>query len=179
MATMFFTYLGLFLAPNFLHNERGISFGQIGAFGSLVAAGSIAAGLVLTRANRLGRSLNGVLATMLFMPLVFALMIDGRNAVVVGTAYLFVGIGTVAQQAFYGPLGEVTPSDMRTRAFALIEAANGAGMMLAGFAAGVLYGFRPSLPMMFALIGSVGIVVMAAWLRRGLSRWAIERGSVV
>jgi MFS family permease len=175
MGSMFVIYLGLTLAPNFLHNERGISFGLIGAFGSLVAVGSISAGLSLTKGMRLGRSLNGALATMLFFPAVFLLMLDGRSAAVVGGAYLLVGIASVSQQAFYGPLGEVTPAHLRTRSFALLEVTNGTGLMLAGFASGALYAVRPSLPLWIALVGSVGIIAATFWLRRSLARWSVDR----
>jgi MFS family permease len=173
MCSMFVVYLGLTLAPNFLHNERGISFGLIGAFGSLMAVGSISAGLSLTRGKRLGRSLNGALATMLFFPLVFLLMLDGRSAAVVGGAYLLVGIATVSQQAFYGPLGEVTPAHLRTRSFALLEVSNGTGLMLAGFASGALYAVQPSLPLWIALIGSLGIIAATFWLRASLPGWSL------
>lgn len=178
MGSMFFAYLGLTLAPNFLHNEQGISFGQIGAFGSLVAVGSIAAGVLLSKATRLGRSLNGTLLTMLFLPVSFLLMLNGSSASLVGAAYLLVGITTVSQQAVYGPLGEVTPAEMRTRAFALLEVTNGAGLMLAGFASGALYAVRPSLPMWIAVAGSLGMIAATMYLRRALGRWTVEKGLI-
>jgi hypothetical protein len=167
---MFMAYAGLTLAPNFLHNERDISFGMIGAFGSLVAVGNIGAGLILTKGAWTSRSLNGALATMLFFPLAFLLMLDGRNAVVVGLAYLLAGIATVSQQAFYGPLGESAPAHLRTRSFATLEVTNGAGLMLAGFAAGILYGINPSLPLWVGIAGCLGTIGATVWLRRSLEQ---------
>jgi MFS family permease len=175
MCSIFVVYLGLTLAPNFLHNERGISFGLIGAFGSLVALGSISAGLSLTRGARLGRSLNGALMTMLFFPAVFLLMLDGRHAAMIGAAYLLAGIASVSQQTFYGPLGEITPAHLRTRSFALLEVTNGAGLMLAGFISGALYAVRPSLPLWIALIGSIGVIGATIWLRTSISGWSVAR----
>ena len=172
MFSMFMAYLGLTLAPNFLHNERGISFGLIGAFGALVAVGNITAGLSLTRGTWTSHSLNGALITMVFFPAVFLLMLDGRNAVIVGVAYLLVGIATVSQQAFYGPLGEVTPVHLRTRAFALLEVANGAGLMLAGFVSGALYAIRPPLPLWVGLAGGVCVIGATFWVRWLMSGWA-------
>jgi hypothetical protein len=171
---MFMMYLGLTLAPNYLHNEQGISFGLIGAFGSLVAVGSISAALALTKLPKLGRSLNGSLATMVFTPGVFLLMLSGQGAVLVGAAYLLAGIATVSQQAYYGPLGEVTPSHLRTRAFALLEVTNGTGLMLAGFAAGALYAVRPSLPLWIAVAGCLCATLLMIWVRHELHRWTVE-----
>jgi hypothetical protein len=171
MASMFVTYLGLTLAPNFLHNERGLSFGLIGAFGSLVALGGISAGLLLSKATRLSASLNGAVATLLFLPGVFALLLLGHHAAVVGVAFLLAGIATVSQQVFYGPLSEVAPPHLKTRAYSLLEVANGAGLMLAGFAAGALYGIRPSLPIWIALFGSLLVIAATLWMRRHIAGW--------
>lgn len=168
---MFTAYLALTLVPNYLHNERDISFGMIGAFGALVAVGNITAGMALTRGTWTSQSLNGALATMIFFPVAFLLMIDGRHAVTVGVAYLFIGVATVSQQAFYGPLGEVTPNHLRTRTFATLEVSNGAGLMLSGFAAGALYSVAPALPLWVAFICFFGVIVATVWLRRMLHVW--------
>ncbi len=171
MSSLFMAYLGLTLVPNYLHNERGISFGLIGAFGSLVAIGNITAGMVLTKGKWTGRSLNGALTTMVFFPMAFLLMLDGGNAAIVGAAYLLAGVATVSQQAVYGPLGEVTPAHLRTRAFATLEVTNGTGLMLAGFAAGLLYAISPALPLWTAIVGSLGVISATVWLRRTLHLW--------
>ena len=179
MCSMFTSYLALTLVPNYLHNERGISFGMIGAFGSLVAIGNITAGLALTKGRWTSRSLNGALATMIFFPIAFLLMIDGRHAITVGVAYLLIGIATVSQQAFYGPLGEVTPSHLRTRTFATLEVSNGAGLMLSGFVAGVLYSVAPALPLWVAFIAYFGVIAGTVWLRRMLQFWAHSASSPI
>ncbi len=171
LSSMFTAYLGLTLVPNFLHNERGISFGLIGAFGSLVAIGNIGAGMALTKGSWTTKSLNGSLLTMLVYPVAFVLMLDSRHVVMVGLAYLLTGIATVSQQAFYGPLGEVTPVHLRTRAFATFEVANGLGLTLAGFAAGVLYAVAPPLPLWVALVAYFGVIAATIWLRRQLGVW--------
>ncbi|MBX3069171.1 MAG: MFS transporter [Thermomicrobiales bacterium] len=172
LASMFVAYLGLTLIPNFLHNERDISFGLIGAFGSLVAIGNIGAGMALTKGTWTSRSLNGSLLTMLFYPVAFILMLDSRHVALVGLAYLFIGIATVSQQAFYGPLGEVTPAHLRTRSFATFEVSNGLALTLAGFAAGILYAVAPSVPLWVALVGYTGVIAATVWLRRQLPLWS-------
>ncbi|MEA2528100.1 MAG: hypothetical protein QOG89_3254 [Thermomicrobiales bacterium] len=168
---MFSAYLGLTLAANYLHNERGFSVGAIGAFGTLIAAGGIVAGLAVSRVPRLGRSLNGTLLTLALMPAVFALLLGGRSLGIVGAAYLCWGLASVSQQTFFGAVSEVTPPELRTRAFALLEVAYSAGMMLAGFAAGVLYSVDPALPLWFALVGSLVVVGAALVVRRSVLAW--------
>lgn len=168
---LFSANLGLTLAANYLHNERGFSVGAIGAFGTLVAAGGIASGLIVSRVPRLGRSLNGTLLTFAFLPAVFALLLGGRTLGVVGAAYLCWGFASVAQQTFFGAVGEVTPAHLRTRAFALLEVAFSAGLMLAGFAAGALYGLNPALPLWLALAGSLAVVGATLVVRRSVRAW--------
>jgi DHA1 family bicyclomycin/chloramphenicol resistance-like MFS transporter len=171
VAGLFSANLGLTLAANFLHNERGFSVGAIGAFGTLVAAGGIISGLAVSRVRRLGRSLNGTLLTFAVLPAVFALLLGGRTLGVVGAAYLCWGVASVAQQTFFGAVGEVTPAHLRTRAFASLEVAFSTGMMLAGFAAGALYSLNPALPLWLALAGSILIVGATFAVRRSVLAW--------
>jgi MFS family permease len=168
---MFSANLGLTLAANYLHNERGFSVGAIGAFGTLIAAGGIVSGLAVSRVRRLGRSLNGTLLTFALLPAVFALMLGGRSVGVVGAAYLCWGVASVAQQTFFGAVGEVTPAHLRTRAFALLEVAFSTGMMLAGFAAGALYSLNPALPLWLALFASLLVVGATLAVRRSVVAW--------
>jgi hypothetical protein len=90
---------------------------------------------------------------------------------VVGAAYLCWGFASVAQQTFFGAVGEVTPAHLRTRAFALLEVAFSAGLMLAGFAAGALYGLNPALPLWLALAGSLAVVGATLAVRRSVRAW--------
>lgn len=171
LAALFSAWLGLTLAANYLHNERGLSVGAIGAFGTLIAAGGIVSGLAVSRIPRLGRSLNGTLLTLALLPLVFVLLLAGRSVAVIGAAYLCWGLASVAQQTFFGPVGEVTPAHLRTRAFALLEVAYSGGMMLAGFASGLLYSVDPALPLWLALAGSLAVVGATLAVRRSVLAW--------
>lgn len=168
---MFVAWLGLTLAPNYLHSVQGLSFRVIGAFGTLVAVGSIGTGLLIARVPRLGHSMNGSLVTFAALPAVFALLLLGRTTLVFGAAYLCWGIASVAQQTFYGAVAEATPARMRTRGFALLEVTYSAGVMLAGFAAGALYAFGPRLPLAAALMGSVIVVGATVLVRRVVIGW--------
>ncbi len=78
---------------------------------------------------------------------------------------------------FFGPVGEVTPAHLRTRAFALLEVAYSAGIMLAGFASGLLYGVNPALPLWLALAGSLLVVGATLAVRRSVLAW--QAGQIV
>lgn len=171
VAGLFSTFLGLTLIANFLHNERGLSLGIIGGFGTLIAAGGILAGLAISRVSFLGRSMNGMLLTFGMLPVVFVLFLADSSVAIVGAAYLLWGASSVAQQTFFGAIGEVTPPQLRTRAFALLEVAYSAGMMVAGFAAGLLYALRPSLPLWISLVASLLTVVATLLVRRWIIAW--------
>ena len=167
----FVTWLGLTLAPNYLHNEAGMSYGLIGSYGALVAIGSIGAALVLARIRRLSHSLNGTIAAGAFLPLVFALLLFDTSATVVGLAYLASGIAGVVQQTYAPAVSEVTPAAERVRAFALIEAMIAAGVMCAGFGSGALYAVSPRLPLLVAAILAVATLGLTLLVRRSIRAW--------
>lgn len=170
-AGLFSGYLGLTLAPNYLHHERGLSIGAVGAVGAAVAAGSIGIALAIARIPALGRSLNGTLLTFGLLPIVFVLLLLGGSIATVTVAYLCWGMASVGQQTVYSAVGEVTPPHIRTRAFALLEVAFSAGIMLAGFASGALYGLSPVLPLWAALGGSLIVVGATVAVRRSVLAW--------
>jgi MFS transporter, DHA1 family, multidrug resistance protein len=168
---LFSMYVGFTLIANFLHNERGLSVGVIGGFGTLIAAGGIVSGLGISRVRFLSRTMNGTLLTFGLLPLSILLLLSGSSVVIVGAAYLCWGFASVAQQTFFGAVGEVTPPQLRTRAFALLEVAYSIGIMVAGFASGLLYGLNPALPLWLALVASLIIVVATLLVRRSVIAW--------
>lgn len=168
---LFAMYLGFTLIANFLHNERGLSVGLIGGFGTLIAAGGIISGLAISRVRFLGRTMNGMLMTFSLLPIAIVLLLSGSSVVIVGAAYLCWGFAGVAQQTFFGAVGEVTPPQLRTRAFAMLEVAYSGGVMVAGFSAGLLYGLNPVLPLWFALVASLIVVGATLLVRRSVIAW--------
>jgi predicted MFS family arabinose efflux permease len=179
LAGLFAPYLGVTLVSNYLHNERGIPLGLIGAFGSLVAAGSIVAGLAVSRNAWLGRSMRGTLLTFGCLPGVFVLLLVSRATGVIALAFLLWGIGSVSQQTFYGAISEASPAHLRMRAFALLEVSWSAGIMLAGFAAGALYGIDPALPLWMALTGSLVVIGATLLVRRAVLAWQKDEAAGV
>lgn len=169
LSIMFSTYVGLTLAPNYLHDIHAISLRAVGQFFSLVAVGSIVAGLLISRRPRLGRPLNGLLATTLFLPLVFLLLVRGNASWLFGLAFFCYGVAAVAGQMFYAALGDASPERLRTRAFALLEVMTSLGYVLAGFAAGALYGIDPALPLWTSFGASLALIVAVLFVRRYLA----------
>jgi hypothetical protein len=176
LLVIFASWVGLILAPNYLYDVHDLSLRTVGQFFSLMALGSIVTGLLISRVAWLSRPLNGLVVPTLFLPPVFALLVLGSSAWVFGLGFLIFGIASVAGQMFYAVIGETTPAHLRTRSFALFEVMTSLGYMLAGFAAGALYGIDPILPLWAAFGASLVVVAATLLARRYLSRASAESG---
>ena len=169
--TTYATYLGMALAPNYLHNERGLSYGFIGTLSALVAVGSIGAALTLGRVRRLARTLEGTLVVGAFLPPTFALLLFGGTPALAAAAFVTFGVGSVVQQTFRPAMSDVTPPSDRIRGFALIEATIAAGVMCASVSAGALYAVSPRLPLAASAVATTRAVVATVVVRRDIHAW--------
>ncbi len=168
LATWIAITLGVALAPNYLHHERGMAYGEIGSLGVLVAIGSIGTALAIARFGRTLRPLDSALLVGGCLPLTFALLAFGSGRPSAIAAYLALGAGTVVQKTFRPAMSEVTPAAMRVRAFSLVEATIAAGVMVASLAAGQLYAIAPRLPLLAALVATTLALGGIALARRSL-----------
>jgi MFS family permease len=159
---------GFTLAPNYLEDEKGVSIGTIGQFGSLVAVCSVVLGVLIAKVRIFSRPLNALLLTTGLAPVAFALFLVGNATWVFALAFFCRGGYLVGWGLFYPALGDVTPEHLRGRAFALSEILGGLGFALAPFAAGALYEVSPPLPMLAALIGVAPLLLLIAVVRRFL-----------
>lgn len=178
LSVVFFAWLGLTLAPNYLYDIHGISLRRVGEFGTLVAVGSICTGLLISRRAWLARPMNGLLATTFFLPFVFALLALGSNVWSFALAFLIWGIASVSAQTFYTAISDVAPATLQARSFALFEVMTALGYTFSGFAAGALYRFDPVYPLWGACIGSIMIIGASLAVRRYLARVASTLPSV-
>ncbi len=151
-ATIFVLTLGVTLAPNFLQDIHAVSIERIGWLGSIAAIGSALLGLVISRVAPFRRPLAGIALGITSVAGMLGLLLTGRSFIWFVFAYLLRGGFMVAWSTFYAALGEVTPDRLRGRAYALAELLAGAGMAVAPFVAGWLYGWRPQAPMVAALL---------------------------
>lgn len=164
---------GVTLVPNYLEDQRGVSIGLIGQFGSLAAVGSVVLGVAISRMRQLHRPLNALLLTAALPALGFTLFLLGHSPWIFAAAYLSRGGYMVSWGLFYPVLGEVTPERLRGRAFALAELLGGAGFALAPFIAGALYELRPQLPLLAALIAIAPLLLVILWVRRSVGRLVV------
>jgi MFS family permease len=168
MALLLIFTTGYTLVPNYLEDQKHLSIGTIGQFGSLVAVCSIVLGVVIARIKPFSRPLNALLLCCLLTPISFLLLLFGNATWLFALGYFFRGGYYVAWGVFYSALGEVTPRHLRSRTFALGEILGGAGFGLAPFAAGVLYEIDPALPLYSAIVLTAPLVVGILIVRRVL-----------
>lgn len=161
---------GFTLVPNFLRDVHGISFGTIGRFGSVSALGSVILGLVIAKVGVFGRPLNALLLTVSMCAIAMMFFIGGTGTSWFALGYLTRGAYLVAWSTMYAALGEVTPSRLRSRTFALAEILGGAGFAIAPFIAGALYELGPELPLYVALAATVPLLVLLLVVRARLDR---------
>ena len=167
---------GVTLVPNYLEDQKGLSIGTIGQFGSLIAVCSVSLGIIIGKTRRLTRPLNALLLTTALCPLGFLLFLVGNSTWVFALAYFLRGGYMVSWGLFYPLLGEVTPERLRGRAFALGELLGGAGFALAPFIAGALYELQPELPLLAALVAVAPLLLAILWVRRTLGRLVVAAG---
>jgi MFS family permease len=144
LVLIFFTmFAGLFpqsLTPNFLRNERGVSFSQIGSIGSVGSLGnaliSLLFGGLAPRA--------GLLVGSFFIMLYSSLIWQGTSFAWYSVGYFFIGgyrLNRAMATAYTRPMVIAAQTGL---AFGLIETANAAAVVLAPFFAGMIYNWRPS-----------------------------------
>jgi MFS family permease len=166
---------GFTLVPNYLQDVHGVGIRAIGQFGSVFALGSVILGVAIARVKGLSRPWNALLLSTLLCPIAFLLFYFGGSIWIFGIAFLFRGGYLVSWSLIYSALGEVTPSRLRSRAFALLEVLGGGGYAIAPFIAGALYVVDPSLPLLVAIVGTIPLVVAMLFVRRYLA----DRAAVV
>lgn len=127
------------LTPNFLQNERNITFTQIGWIGSIGGLGNVIFNLVLGQFNPrlsflLGQSAVGFAAMAFWL---------GNLPAWYAFGYFMLGGFRVSRQMIFAQVREVVhPSRMGT-AYGITEAVNSFSAILAPLLAGYLYEIRP------------------------------------
>lgn len=160
---------GFTLVPNYLKDVHHISIGTIGQFGSVFALGSVILGVLIARVKLLGKPMNALILTTLLCPVGFLLLLAGGGTWVFALAYLSRGGYLVSWSLIYAALGEVTPTRLRSRSFALSEVLGGAGFAVAPFIAGALYETDPALPLIVSTIGVIPLMIGIIGVRRYLA----------
>ncbi|MGB4594669.1 MAG: MFS transporter [Anaerolineaceae bacterium] len=152
---IFGAYLPLPLTANFLQNERAISLGTIGTFGSLASLGGILLNLFLGHLN----PMVVYLICQLCMVATAALFFEGSNVVIFGLAYFLsagfrlfgsIGVAIVKPMVHEGQIG---------LAFGILDAGRTLAMTIAPLVAGWLYGVDP--PLIYLVAIGLGLILTA------------------
>jgi predicted MFS family arabinose efflux permease len=152
---LFAMYLSWPLAPNFLQDQRGISLGLIGAFGSINALGLVVSNFLLGRINP-----TAAFTCTLGMSAFSALLLwQGTGAPWFALAYLLAAgyrTGRIVGIAQVESL--VAPSQLGLT-YGMVETLFGLTLALGAPAAGLLYRHNPALPFPTA-IGLILVVLI-------------------
>ncbi len=141
-------YLSWPLTPNFLQNERQVSLGQLGVFGSLNALGIVTLNLAL---GRLGPGL-ALILTQLLVGASVVLIWRGSGLPWYGLGYFLAGGFRTARALITALVERLIGHAEIGLAFGAAETVSAAGMMVAAPLAGWLFDRSPSWPFPASLV---------------------------
>ncbi len=157
---IFVTYLPQPLAPNFLHNVKGLSYGQIGQLGSISSVGMVIMSLVL---GRISPHL-GFMIAQTALGLFALLLWRGNTFLLFASGYFFLGGFRTAHSLASAQTNEWVHQSRMGLAYGLTETAYSLATVLAPPLAGILYQLRPSLTFSASFIVIVfSLFVLAAY----------------
>jgi len=157
--------LGVTLLPNYLEDIHGLSIGTIGRMGSVYALGSVILVLITGRVAWISGCKGIVIGTVSVGTVCGITLLTGNIWILV-PAFLLRGGFMVTWAFFSAVFGDITPDRLRSRVFAIGDCLGGIGFGLAPFLAGPLYDWRPSAPLMAAVILTPMLGVAALWIER-------------
>lgn len=170
LAMVFSFILPQSLAPNFLQNQRGLSFSQVGQLASALSLSAVVFSFML---GHLRPSLVFIAAEGLL--LAFSMLIlRGQGMLSFGLAYLLLGISRMAtamSPAMVRPL--VHPAQMGL-AYGMVETIKALGLALAPLAAGWLYARDPNSVYITAAVIAAAMMVLIVFLRPRLDAIGAE-----
>jgi MFS family permease len=154
---LFAMYLSWPLTPIFLQEERAVSVGAVGVFGSLYALGMVILNLLLGRSNpRLGFIIAQI-------AVVFSVVTIWRGAsnLLFSTGY-FLAAGFRVTRSFVSAQVETLVRRIELGlAFGFSETVSGTVMLIASPLAGLLYHVKPELPFIVSL-GMLSITILVS-----------------
>lgn len=164
--TMFAMYLPQPLTPNFLQNERGVSFSQLGWIGSIGSLGNVLFNLLL---GQLSPLLGFALGQ--FCVGLFALLLWRGDALTwYAAAYFLMGGFRAARMLVFAQVRWLIHQAQMGLAYGITEAVNSSAMILAPLLSGFLYDKNPASVYMLSLpLISLGILASMIFAPRSPS----------
>ena len=140
------------LTPNYLQNQQGLAFSQIGQLGSI---GSIGLVVILLALGSLAPWV-GLLLGQISVNLFALLLWHGSGFGWFAVGYLFIGGYRLSRMMMMAYTRPVVPKGQTGSAFGLIELVNGAALFMAPILGGWLYSTQPDSLYTFSLLAGTG-----------------------
>jgi MFS family permease len=164
--------LGTALLPNFLEDERGLRVGTIGTLGSLSSAASLVFSLVVAHNRRLSSPFLGIALCVAAVGASFGLLLSSDALAIVALAFVLRGAYSVVWPLLAAAVADVTPEQMRGRAYGFTELTVGIADVASPVAAGQLYGLNPRLPLVAGFVSALPIAAATLLVYRLRDRLA-------
>ncbi|GAB4505668.1 MAG: MFS transporter [Anaerolineales bacterium] len=170
--TMFAMYLPQPLTPNFLQNERGISFSQLGWIGSAGSLGNVVFNLLLGQFAPLASFVLGQVCVG-----AFALMLwQGDAPVWYAAAYFLMGGYRAARMMVFAQVQLLIHRAQMGLAYGITEAVNSFAVILAPLLAGFLYDKDPaSMYTLSMLLVALGVLLSLVFSPRSPAPVAVPK----
>ena len=154
-------FIAIALLPNFLNEERGLSYATLGLLGSIGSAVGLGMSLLVSHWRPLGRPFFGMGVCLGLIATGLGLFLSSGVFVVIVIAYILrCSMGSV-WSLLAAAVADVTPERLRGRAFGLCELGAGAGDIGAPLVAGSLYDADPRLPLWVGLLTTAPLAMSA------------------
>ncbi len=150
------TYLPQTLTPNYLQNQQGLDFSQIGQLGSLGSLGIVVMMLAL---GSLAPWI-GLLVGQIFVNLFALLLWHGSGFIGFAIGYLFIGGYRLSRLMILAYTRPVVPIGQTGTAFGLIELVNGTALFMAPILGGWLYSNQPASLYTCSLLAGIGAFLL-------------------
>lgn len=158
---------GLALLPTYLFDFRELSVGTIGRLGSLSGIGGLVLALGLARIRRRVSVVSPLIVALALMPFAFVLLAISTRLALIALAVFISGAYLMVWPLVDAAIGNLSPARLRGRAFAFSEVFGGSGIAIGPMLAGVLYAGGPRLPLLFALAGTLLVLLPMTLALRG------------
>jgi MFS family permease len=160
------------LLPNFLNEERGLSYSTIGLLGSVGSAVGLGLSFLVSHWSPLGRPFIGIAVSLGLTAVGLGMfLLSGAFAVIV-LGYMLRSCVGIVWSLMAAAVADVTPERLRGRAYGLCELGAGMGDIGAPLVSGSLYAADPRYPLWFGMLTTAPLAAASLLIYRFRERFA-------
>lgn len=167
-----FPFIAFALMPNFLNEERGLSYATLGLLGSIGSAVGLGLSLLVSHWSPLGRPFFGMGVCLTLITVSLGLILSSDVLLVIVIAYMLRSSMGSVWALLTAAVADVTPERLRGRAFGLCELGAGASDIGAPLIAGSLYAADPRLPLWVGMLTTAPLTLTMFAIHRLRDRLA-------